>query len=253
MEKDMKQKPELSVIVPVLNEAKFLKSTLESIANQNTDIPYEIIVSDSNSTDGSIDIAKKYADCVLQCEEIGIGYARHFGAINTNENSKYFIFIDADTNIPQYYIAFLFEMFRIYPELVAFSTGFKFSEQTYQIKLAESVANKYFIMKDKLCSPTLPGFNTCIRREAYFKCGGYRNVLLEDVDLSRRINKIGFTKFFPNIKVINSSRRLEVLGLLGTLYYYSQLDIGSELNSTLIDNITEKLGIANLREYISIR
>ncbi len=245
--------PELSVIVPALNEAKYLEETLQAIVGQNTNVPYELIVSDNGSTDESLDIAKKYSDHVIQCEERGIGAARHFGATNSNDSSKYFVFIDADTHIPGYYLAFIYEMFKTIPGLVAFSTGFKFSERSEQIKFAESVANKYFVMRDKLRSPTLPGFNTVVRRDAYFECGGYQNVLLEDVDFSRRINKTGEVEIFSHIKVINSSRRLEVMGLLGTLYYYSQLDLGWELNSSWIDKLTKKLGIADLREYIGIR
>ncbi len=245
--------PELSVIVPALNEAAYLEATLRSIAEQNTNVPYELIVSDNGSTDESMEIAKKYADRVLKCEERGIGAARHFGAMNSSESSKYFVFVDADTHIPGYYLAFLYEMFKIERDLVAFSTGFKFSERSEQIKFAESVSNKYFVMRDKLRSPTLPGFNTVVRRDAYFKCGGYQNVLLEDVDFSRRINKMGKVRFFSHIKVVNSSRRLEVMGLLGALYYYSQLDLGWELNSTWINKLTKKLGIADLREYVGIR
>jgi glycosyltransferase involved in cell wall biosynthesis len=245
--------PELSVIVPVLDEAKYLEATLASIKDQNTNKPYELIVSDNGSTDGSVEIARKYADKVVLCEERGIGPARHFGALNASASSKYFVFIDADTHIPGYYISFLYEMFRANPDIVAFSTGFEFSERSEQIKLAEGVANNYFSMRDRLRSATLPGFNTAVRRDAYFKCGGYTNVLLEDVDFSRRITKLGTVKFYRHIKVMNSSRRLEVMGLLGTLYYYAQLDLGWELNSTFIDKISKKLGIADLREYIGIR
>ena len=245
--------PELSVIVPVLDEEKYLEATLVPIKDQNTNKPYEMIVSDNGSTDGSVEIAKRYADKVVHCEERGIGPARHFGALNASASSKYFVFIDADTHIPGYYISFLYEMFRANPDIVAISTGFEFSERSEQIKLAEGVANNYFSMRDRLRSATLPGFNTAVRREEYFKCGGYTNVLLEDVDFSRRITKLGTVKFYRHIKVMNSSRRLEVMGLLGTLYYYAQLDLGWELNSTFIDKISKKLGIADLREYIGIR
>ena len=245
--------PELSVIVPVLDEEKFLEATLASIKDQNTNKDFELIVSDNGSTDGSLEIAKKYADRVVQCEERGIGPARHFGALNASQNSKFFVFIDADTHIPGYYLSFIYEMFRANPEIVAFSTGFEFSERSDQIRLAEGVANNYFLMRDRIRSATLPGFNTAVRRDEYFKCGGYTNVLLEDVDFSRLITKLGTVKFFRHIKVMNSSRRLEVMGLLGTLYYYAQLDLGWELNSTFIDKITKRLGIADLREYIGIR
>ncbi len=245
--------PEISVIIPVLNEANCLEATLQSIANQNTNVPYELIVSDNGSTDGSLDIAKRYTDRVLCCEEHGIGAGRHFGATNASANSKYFVFIDADTIVPGYYLAYVYEMFKTNPDTVAFSTGFEFSERSEQIKLAETVANKYFLMRDKLLSATLPGFNTCVRRDAYFECGGYRNVLLEDVDFSRRINKIGDVEVFPHIKVTNSSRRLESMGLLGTVYYYAQLDMGWKLDSTLIDRLAKRLKVADLRSYVGIR
>lgn len=99
--------PDISVIVPVLNEANCFEATLESIANQNTNIPYELIVSDGGSTDGSLDIAEQYTDLVIHCEERGIGAGRHFGTMNASKSSRYFIFIDADTMIPGYYLAYV--------------------------------------------------------------------------------------------------------------------------------------------------
>ncbi len=241
------------MIVPVLNEAKYLEATLQAIRTQNTNVPFEMIVCDNGSTDESIDIAKMYADRILSVDERGIGPTRHFGAMNADKNTKYFVFIDSDTIIPGYYLAYVYETFKTMPELIAFSTGFKFSERSKKIKFAERVANDYFLLRDKLNSVTLPGFNTIARSDAYFKCGGYRNVLLEDVDFSRRISMLGTARYFPQIKVVNSSRRLEATGLLGTLYYYSQLDLGWELNSTWVDNLTKKVGIADLRKYIGIR
>lgn len=118
--------PEISVIVPVFNEADRLEGTLESIVSQNT------------STDGSLGIAERYVDGVFRCEERGIGAGRHFGAMNASKSSKYFIFIDADTKIPGYYLAYACETFKADPDLVAFSTGFEFSERNEQIKLAET-------------------------------------------------------------------------------------------------------------------
>jgi len=72
--------PEISVIVPALNEEMYLERTLASIANQNTNTPYELIVSDNGSTDASIPIAERYADAIIHCEEKGTGACRHCGA-----------------------------------------------------------------------------------------------------------------------------------------------------------------------------
>jgi len=132
---------------------------------------FELIVSDNGSADESIDIAKKYSDRVILCEERGIGPARHFGALNADKNSKYFVFIDSDTIIPGYYLAYVYETFKTMTELISFSLASNFSERSEQIKIAESIANKYFIMRDKLGSVILPGFNTCVRREAYLPLG----------------------------------------------------------------------------------
>lgn len=242
--------PEISVIVPVLNEEKYLVRTLQSIANQNTTIPYELVVADNGSTDESVHIAERYADTIVHCDEKGTGACRHCGA--KRANGTYLAFIDADTIIPDNFLAWMHDKFRS-ENMVAFSVGFKFSDQSPSVKLAEKIANQYLIMRDKIFKTTLPGFDTCVRRDAYFEIGGYRNVPLEDIDFSRRVIKIGKIRYFPEVTVINSSRRLDNMGLLGTLYYYTQLDIGRAMDKTLIDKMSKKLGIADLREYIGIR
>ena len=51
----------ISVILPVLNEVKYISIAIESILNQkNFHAILEIVVVDGGSTDGTIDIVKKY-------------------------------------------------------------------------------------------------------------------------------------------------------------------------------------------------
>ena len=49
----------LSIVIPTLNEEKYLPRLLDSIKNQDF-YDYEIIVSDAESSDKTIEIAKKY-------------------------------------------------------------------------------------------------------------------------------------------------------------------------------------------------
>lgn len=50
----------ISLVTPVLNEARTLNETLESVLHQSIS-PKEHIIVDSGSTDGSLDIIKRYA------------------------------------------------------------------------------------------------------------------------------------------------------------------------------------------------
>ena len=243
--------PEISVIIPVLNEERYLERTLQSIADQNTTIPYEVVVADNGSTDESLRIAGQHADLIVHCEKKGTGACRHCGA--EHANGRYLAFIDADTILPDCYLEWMHDRFAD-TDLVAFAAAFRFSKvEPQSVKLAEKITNRYLIMRDKILEPTLPGFNTCVRKDTYFEIGGFRNVPLEDIDFSRRVSKAGKIRYFSEVTVITSPRRLEKMGLLGTLYYYTQLDIGRVMNGTLIDKMSKSVGIADLREYIGIR
>ncbi len=59
--------PKISIITPSYNQAQFLEKTIESVVNQNyPNIEYIII--DGGSTDGSVEIIKKYASKIYYWE-----------------------------------------------------------------------------------------------------------------------------------------------------------------------------------------
>ena len=60
----MNQKPVVSFIVPTWNEEKNIELTLRAIKNQNTTIPYEILVVDGQSTDNTVSLARQYAKII---------------------------------------------------------------------------------------------------------------------------------------------------------------------------------------------
>jgi glycosyltransferase involved in cell wall biosynthesis len=66
--------PLVSVVVPILNRARFLVPTLESILQQ--DYPrVECIVVDGGSTDGTVDILRRYGDRIRWISEPDHGHA----------------------------------------------------------------------------------------------------------------------------------------------------------------------------------
>jgi glycosyltransferase involved in cell wall biosynthesis len=211
---------DFSVIVPALNEEKRIRRCLDSIRAQRTAYSYELIVSDSGSTDRTVSIAREYTDKVHVCSERGTARARNEGAQLAVGNVL--VFIDSDTEIQPDYLEIVGKAFED-RELIACSCAFKFSGREPKLLLAESVTNTYYLGRSLFRGTTLPGFNVCIRRDAFEKLQGFRLCHLEDLDISIKLRRMGRTRYLPRRKATTSSRRIEKDGLLGTMKYYADL------------------------------
>ncbi len=55
------QKPLVSVHLLTYNHAKFIAQSIESVVNQRTNFPFEIVIGDDHSTDGTSQIVDQYA------------------------------------------------------------------------------------------------------------------------------------------------------------------------------------------------
>lgn len=94
----MKKALTLSLIIPVYNEEHYLGACLDAVAAQ-TVMPDEVIVVDNNSTDKSVEIAKRYPFVrLLRVKKQGVVYARNKGF--DAAKSELIARIDADTHLP---------------------------------------------------------------------------------------------------------------------------------------------------------
>jgi glycosyltransferase involved in cell wall biosynthesis len=107
--------PLVSIIVPSYQQAKFLRTAIDSILSQDYE-PMEILVLDGGSTDGSREILESYGDRIWfrsapdngQCDAINEGFRRSRGEIVAWLNSDDFYYpgavaraVEALTNHPE--------------------------------------------------------------------------------------------------------------------------------------------------------
>src|SRR5271157_1709308 len=96
---------ELSFVIPAYNEELFIEDTLGTIDAffKRKNLPYEIVVVDDGSKDGTLAIARKYAGrnghvkVLSYRENLGKGYAVKTGFMQTS--GSIVIFTDGDMDI----------------------------------------------------------------------------------------------------------------------------------------------------------
>ena len=236
---------DFSVIVPAFNEEKRIRSCLESIRGQKTRHSFELIVSDSDSQDRTAAIAGEYADKIVVCRERGTARARNEGA--RLACGDILVFIDSDTTIRPDYLETIYGVINK-KGVLAVSCAFKFTGRSPKLLAIEYVTNFYFTGRSLLRATTLPGFNMCIRNEAFDSIGGFRLCHLEDLDMSIKLRRLGRTVYIPRRKVVTSSRRIEKDGVSSTLKYYMDLFEATQ-NRRLVFQII-KLGKSRYDDYI---
>ncbi len=93
-------KVKVSIVIPTLNSSETLEKCLASIKANTTKYEYEIIVVDASSSDETTEIAKKYADKVLDGVPFRIN--RNKGVENAEGNI--ICFTDSDCIVPENWI-----------------------------------------------------------------------------------------------------------------------------------------------------
>lgn len=222
--------PIVSIIVPAYNEEKNIEDTLKSLVNQS--YPYfEIIVVDNNSKDKTVPIAKKYVKKVYTEKKQGYHHAVRRGV--GQSKGTIITMCDADSIYPPHWLANIVHEFEENPEVLAVYGSVKFHDYNFFLNFISQVGFTFFIRLSKILGfDNTAGFNFAMKKEAYLKVGGYDpkiyDNILTDIELGRRLQKIGMLRQNPNITVYTSSRRFKEDGLLKTTLYF--LDAWYHLN-----------------------
>lgn len=207
----------ISFIIPTRNEEKALPRTLASIREYRGG--HETIVTDDQSVDGTVAIAKRNSDLVMENTagvRMTIGANRNLAAARAK--GEIFVFADADSYVldPNYFFHKVEAMFRADPRLQALTFFNRFNPEV------ENWRDRLFLayFNNAAWFINLMGFGTCtgklqaMRAETFRSLGGYdpRLAASEDVELFRRMAKVGKTRSVRNLTVYHSGRRQHAIG-----------------------------------------
>jgi glycosyltransferase involved in cell wall biosynthesis len=202
------EKPKVSIIVPTLNEEKYVEKTLLSIKAQSIKAPYEIIVSDGASKDNTVKIAKKYANKIVICKKRGPAVGRNLGA--KYSKGKFLIFVDADTILLPNTISEILKLLNK-KDVVLATCPILPSEYKIRNHFLFWFYDQFLLTSLKTKKPQVPGIIMGVKRENFFRIGGFneKKNIMEDFDFSERIAKIGKVGITNATFVLTSSRRIE--------------------------------------------
>lgn len=209
----------ISVVIPALNEEKYIESTLFHIKKQK---PFEIIVADSHSTDKTASIAKKYGAKVVTCERINAAAGRNAGAWQAK--GDIILFVDADTILMDNVLEIIEKDFEK-KHLVGWTCRMcAFSHLWREQTIYNSFSNVLNVLNNRLHKPHSPGIIMATRRDAFRKINGFNESLttMEDHDCARRLGKIGKFKFSNKTAVFTSTRRIHSWGNWKMLKIYTK-------------------------------
>ncbi len=236
----------ISIIIITLNEAENLESTINAARlaaklSSGWVIPIEIIISDGGSTDGTLEIANKLADKVINAPK------GRYKQLNTGANQSsgdILLFLHADSILPK---GGLIKVYRKFKDPCVIGGGFtkvwSWSPNVKRSKLIDFLMffkerfDNFVVKVTKM----FPGDNAVfIRKNIYKQLEGFAPMwICEDFDFSLRLKKFSKNNacnISKNLKkykleyihtpIKTSARRIERYGFIKTfgiwffIYYF---------------------------------
>lgn len=213
-----------SIVIPVHNEEKYIKRTLDKLSkiDYNQDF-FEIIVVENGSSDKSYEILKTYEESIKNLKvyksEKGVSKAKNTGLKYTDKRSDFTIFLDADTILEK---DFLNELNNYLNK----NSNSNFVIGTTAIKPSDSYSLydkcwfKFFDIAHKL---TKTSYSIQIAKTSIAKEVKFDEALnfSEDLKFIKTMLVFGNFFFLNTDEVATSTRRFAKDGYFKTLFYWN--------------------------------
>ena len=182
-----------SVVIPTLNEASTIEEALRRVRRL---APYELIIADGGSSDGTLDLARPAATVVSARR--GRGSQMNAGAAQATGDTL--IFLHADVRLPSNALAVIEAALRD-PAVAGGYFRVRFGREpheTFVAALCHVLRRAGIVFGDAVI---------VVRREAFTRVGGFRDYpIMEDVNIVSRLRRVGRMVELPE-SVVASTRR----------------------------------------------
>ena len=215
-----------SVIIPTLNEQKYLPNLLDSLSKQ-IDKDFEVLVVDGRSEDRTKEKAMLFERKMPGLKVIDAGVRnvaaqRNLGA--KKSVGKWLVFFDADLTIPENFLSHLHHKIIKNKEVKFFTTWMGPDSQKKSDAALTMITNLIIEGASMTDKPMVSGACMIVKKEVFRKIGGFRPALktAEDHDLAQRLKSIGVNVMIcRDLKITISLRRFRREGKLEVLGKYA--------------------------------
>jgi glycosyltransferase involved in cell wall biosynthesis len=209
----------ISVIIPVHNGARFLRSCLEHL-RRSTSGDYECIVVDDGSSDASAEVAKEFGATVLSTgERRGPAFARNLGAKSAQGDLLFFI--DADVCVAENTLDRVHANFAEDPELAAVIGSYDDMPESQDfLSLYKNLMHCYVHQTSRRQACTFWSGCGAIRKSVFLEVSGfdesYDRPAIEDIELGYRLNRANKKLLLDSRMLVKHLKRWSFFGLIKT-------------------------------------
>ncbi len=209
--------PEISVIIPTLNEESTIEKALRTLSSHPDGGRFEVLVADGGSVDGTAVLARPFAR-VLSAPR---GRAVQMNAGARAARGNVLLFIHADTRLPPDAFSLIRESLAD-PSCSGGAFRHGLDRGGFLYRLISFMSNLRVRWLGVIYGDQAP----FVRREVFETLGGFREMeILEDADFTSRMRKSGRVKILKS-PIVTSARRWERQGPWRTIFVMWAIALG---------------------------
>jgi glycosyltransferase involved in cell wall biosynthesis len=199
---------DVSVVIPCFDAAAFLAKQLQALAGQQGVEPFEVVIVDDGSTDGSAAVAEVHRSSF---GALTLAREPHRGCVATARNlgarravGRYLLFCDADDVVGPGWVAAMRSAL-VAQDIVAGRLDFHRLNPTWIAALADGRQATGLQQTSPPWLPFAGGGNLAIRREVFEAIDGFDTAMpaLEDTDLCFRVQLQGHRLAFEPAALVH--------------------------------------------------